>query len=91
MPQIRPISDLRNNFTEISKLVHDEKETVFITKNGYGDMVVMSMEEYELQQARLELYQKLAEAEVEAIHGSERKEHSDVMAELRARIDGKKA
>jgi prevent-host-death family protein len=60
MPQIIPISNLRNNFKEISRLVHEQKEPVFITRNGYGDMVVLSMEEYERQQAKLELYQKLA-------------------------------
>lgn len=90
MPQIRPISELRNNFVEISKLVHEQSEPVFITKNGYGDMVVMSIEEYEKQQARLELYQKLAEAETEAARGAERTSHSVVMAELRGRLDGKK-
>ena len=47
MPQIRPISDLRNNFAEISRIVHDSPEPVFLTKNGYGDMVVMSVELYE--------------------------------------------
>ena len=44
MPQIRPVSDLRNNFAEISRIVHDMGEPVFLTKNGYGDMVVMSVE-----------------------------------------------
>lgn len=47
LPHIRPISDLRNHFTEISKLVHETGLPVFLTKNGYGDMVVMSMEAYE--------------------------------------------
>ena len=46
MPQIRPITDLRNT-TEISELCHAKREPVFITKNGYGDLVVMSMETYE--------------------------------------------
>lgn len=46
MPQIRPITDLRNT-TEISELCHARKEPIFITKNGYGDLVVMSMETYE--------------------------------------------
>ena len=47
MPHIRPISDLRNNFAEISRVVHDSSEPVFLTKNGYGDMVVMSVDLYE--------------------------------------------
>ena len=46
MPQIRPITDLRNT-TEISDLCHARREPVFITKNGYGDLVVMSIETYE--------------------------------------------
>lgn len=45
MLQIRPITDLRNT-TEISELCHAKKEPVFITKNGYGDLVIMSMETY---------------------------------------------
>ena len=46
MPQIRPITDMRNT-TEISNLCHARREPIFITKNGYGDMVIMSMETYE--------------------------------------------
>ncbi len=46
MPQIRPITDLRNT-NEISELCHAKNEPVFITKNGYGDLVVMSIEAYE--------------------------------------------
>lgn len=46
MPQIRPITDLRNT-TEISDICHAKKEPLFITKNGYGDLVVMSIEAYE--------------------------------------------
>lgn len=46
MPHIRPITDLRNT-TEISDLCHTSNEPVFITKNGYGDMVVMSIEAYD--------------------------------------------
>lgn len=54
MPQIRPITDLRKT-TEISESCHASREPVFITKNGYGDLVVMSMELYE------ELLETLAE------------------------------
>lgn len=46
MPQIRPITDLRNT-TEISELCHAKREPLFITKNGYGDLVIMSIETYE--------------------------------------------
>ena len=61
MPRIRPISDLRNNANEISEFCREKGEPVFITKNGIGDMVVMSIEMYERQQAKLELYEKLAQ------------------------------
>ena len=47
MPQIRPISDLRNNFAEISRIVHESAEPVYLTKNGHGSMVVMSVELFE--------------------------------------------
>lgn len=46
MPKIRPITDLRNT-NEISDICHESMEPVFITKNGYGDLVVMSIETYE--------------------------------------------
>ena len=61
MKKIRPISDLRNNFAEISRDVHEYNEPVFLTKNGYGDMVVMSMEAYENMQFESEIYFKLLE------------------------------
>ncbi len=61
MPLIRPISDLRNRAVEISKLCHSEDQPVFITRNGKGDMVVMSQAHYERLQSMVELYQKLGE------------------------------
>ncbi len=64
MPQIRPITDLRNT-TEISELCHAKREPIFITKNGYGDLVVMSIEAYEemLENARTDT--AISEAEKE--------------------------
>ena len=47
MTNIRPVSDLRNNFAEISRLVHETDEPVYLTKNGYGDMVVMSLDTFD--------------------------------------------
>ncbi len=83
MPQIRPVSDLRNNFAEISKTVHDTAEPVFLTKNGYGDMVVMSFESYEKLQFESEIYFKLKEAELEAKQTNQRFSHKEVFSELR--------
>jgi len=56
MPNIRPSADLRNNYNEISKFCHEYSEPVFITKNGKGDLAVMSIETYEILKGRLELY-----------------------------------
>ena len=61
MNMIRPVSDLRNNFADISKTVHETEQPVFLTKNGYGDMVVMSMEAFEKMQFESDVYFKLAE------------------------------
>lgn len=86
MPQIRPVSDLRNNFAEISRVVHETAEPVFLTKNGYGDMVVMSMETFERHQFQSEVFFKLKEAELEAKTTSKRYSHKDVFDELRAKL-----
>lgn len=53
MPIIKPISDLRNKFNTISDIIHDTNEPVFITRNGEGDMVVMSMAQYSQLQLKL--------------------------------------
>lgn len=87
MPAIRPISDLRNNFNIISDICHKNAEPVFITKNGQGDMVVMSLALYEKQQALIELYQKLSEAEAESQSNESKISHKDLMAKMRAKIN----
>jgi prevent-host-death family protein len=69
MPVTRPISDLRNRTKELSRLCHDSGEPIFITRNGEGDMVLMSLAAYERLQARLELYRMLDEAEVDVAAG----------------------
>ena len=56
MPTIRPSADLRNSYSEISDFCHRYKEPVFITKNGKGDLAVMSMEAYEDMCGKIELY-----------------------------------
>jgi PHD/YefM family antitoxin component YafN of YafNO toxin-antitoxin module len=85
MPQIRPIQDLRDT-TEISRLCHKIKEPIFITKNGYGDMVVMSIQTYEMTMAKLDLYQKLSEAEEEVNSGKELMDAEVVFDKLRKKI-----
>ena len=71
MPQIRPITDLRNT-TEISDICHAKREPVFITKNGYGDLVIMSMEAYEdlIDTASIDAVIGKAESEYAKTHES---------------------
>jgi len=89
MPNIRPISDLRNNSNEISEFCRTSREPVFITKNGVGDMVVLSIEMYERQQAQLDLYAKLAEAEAEVTSGSDGVDFFEFAKKLRVVVNGR--
>ncbi|SNV67463.1 type II toxin-antitoxin system Phd/YefM family antitoxin [Clostridium cochlearium] len=84
MPEIRPIKDLRNT-TEISEICHKTKEPIFITKNGYGDLVVMSMETYERKLAKVDLYKKLAEAESQIENGEMLLDAESVFKDLRGK------
>lgn len=61
MPFIRPSSDLRNKYNEISELCHKYSEPVYITKNGQGDLAVMSIETFERLAGKFELYKLLDE------------------------------
>ena len=90
MNKIRPVSDLRNNFSEISKLVHETSEPVFLTKNGYGDMVVLSMEAYENLQFDSEVYFKLQAAEREAKINYTRYSSKDVLKAVKEAIAGER-
>ena len=84
---IRPVSDLRNNFAEISKIVHETAQPVFLTKNGFGDMVVLSIEAYENLQFESEVYLKLQEAEKEAKLTDKRFSSKEILAELKGAIN----
>ena len=66
MPNIIPIKELKNT-SEISDMCHKSKEPIFITKNGYGDMVIMSMETYETTMQRLSMYRdiEISEKQIE--------------------------
>ena len=90
MPEIRPVSDLRNKFAEISQIVHSSREPVFLTRNGYGDMVVMSIEDYEDQKFRAEINAKLAESEIEVSATTIRYTRDEAMKFIKERLDAKK-
>lgn len=68
MPRIIPIRDLKNT-AAISQMCNESTEPIYVTKNGYGDMVLMSMKAYEEKLMMLELYEKLAIAEEEVKNG----------------------
>jgi len=85
MPQIRPITDLRNT-TEISELCHTLQEPIFITKNGYGDMVVMSNETYEREMAAAEIFRKLLIAQKQIDNG-EGVDGEEVLKKMRSKYN----
>lgn len=81
MPAIRPSADLRNNYNEISEFCHEYSEPVFITKNGKGDLAVMSIEEYERLTSRYELY-RMIDIGMDDVKGGKTKIYSDFIAEF---------
>ena len=87
MPQIRPITDLRNT-TEISELCHAKNEPLFITKNGYGDLVVMSIEAYEEMLETAQTDAAINEAEGELVTGGELLDARDALLSLRRKHFG---
>lgn len=90
MPIIKPISDLRNKANSLSALVHKSDEPVFITKNGEGDMVLMSLAPYGKLERCLELYEKLVIAETHVAAGDRGRPLYRVMKNLRARLRDQK-
>ncbi len=69
MPLIKPISDLRNKARDLSRICHESGEPIYITKNGEGDLVLMSLAAYERLEAQLELYNLVEEAEADVRAG----------------------
>jgi len=89
MSYIKSSTDLRNNYNEISAFCHKYQEPVFITKNGQGDLVVMSNETFELLNGKLELYRLLDEGRVAVTEGRKRP-LADVMRDIKQELaDGK--
>jgi len=89
MPNIKSSTDLRNNYNEISTFCHENREPVFITKNGQGDLAVMSIETYELLNGKLELYRLLDDGRA-AVREGRKRPLADVMGDIRKEIaDGR--
>ena len=89
MPIIKSISSLRNKTREIASLCHEQDEPVYLTTNGEGDLVVMSIGHYERLKARTELFEKLAAAQAQVAAGEKGITHSEMMKRLRRRIHAK--
>ena len=87
MPQIRPITDLRNT-NEISDICHAKQEPVFITKNGYGDLVVMSIETYEAMIEDAAIDAAIAEAEADFEQNGQLYDAREAFASLRKKYFG---
>lgn len=87
MPKITSSAELRNNYNEISTFCHKYNEPVFITKNGKGDLAVMSIEAYEMLTARIELYNKLREG-IDAADAGHLIPAEQVFAELDEMLKG---
>ena len=85
MPQIIPIKELKDT-TKISELCHASSEPIYITKNGYGDMVVMSMETYEATIRRDQIYKELEISERQVAEGQTRPA-KEALADLRVKYE----
>lgn len=85
---IRPSADLRNHYSEISKLCRENREAVIITMNGRGDTVTLSYEDYQRMKARLELLEILAEAD-EDVRNGRVAPVSETLDELRSILEAK--
>lgn len=85
MPNIKSNTDLQNNYNEISTFCHEHREPVFITKNGQGDLAVMSIETYEMLNGKIELYRLLDEGRA-AVKAGKKRPLCDVMNDIRQEI-----
>ncbi|GMO12334.1 MAG: type II toxin-antitoxin system Phd/YefM family antitoxin [Rickettsiales bacterium] len=81
MPEIRKSADLRNNYGEVSQFCHRYKEPIFITKNGVGDLAVMSIDAYNELSGRIDLYKKLIDG-IKQINNGETVSEKDMMKKL---------
>jgi prevent-host-death family protein len=87
MPIIKSISSLRNHTREIATICHDQNEPVYLTTNGEGDLVVMSIDHYEQLKAQVDLFEKLGVAQAQSAAGEKGITHRQMMAKLRKRIN----
>ena len=87
MPIIKSISSLRNRTREIATICHDQNEPVYLTTNGEGDLVVMSIDHYERLKAQVDLFEKLGIAQTQSASGKKGITHKQMIAKLRQRAN----
>ncbi|RGE99605.1 type II toxin-antitoxin system Phd/YefM family antitoxin [Catenibacterium sp. AM22-15] len=85
MPQIIPIKDLKKT-SEISEMCHNTNDPIFITKNGYGDMVIMSMEAYEEAMKKIDIYRNIEISE-EQVKNDQVKDAKKSLENMRAKYE----
>ncbi len=85
---IKASASLRNDYTTISNMAKETKEPIYITKNGEGDLVLMSIEAFERREQILQLRAKVLQAEQERLDGAETVSVSEARKRLRERADG---
>lgn len=84
---IKPSAALRNDYTSISNMAKESKEPIYITKNGEGDLVLMSIDAFEKREQMLRLREKVLQAEQERIDGAETMSISQARKQLRERAN----
>lgn len=85
---IKASAALRNDYAAISNMAKETKEPIYITKNGEGDLVLMSIEAFEKREQILQLRAKVLQAEQERLDGAESISVSEARRRLRERVDG---
>jgi len=88
VPIIKSISSLRNRTREIASICHEQDEPIFLTTNGEGDLVVMSISHYERLKAQVDLFEKLGVAQAQSAGGKKSITHKQMMTKLRQRANG---
>lgn len=89
MPIIKSISSLRHRTREIASICHKKDEPVYLTTNGEGDLVVMTIDHYERLKAQVDLFEKFGVAQSQSAAGKKRLTHRQMMTKLRRRVNAR--
>lgn len=89
MPIIKSISSLRHRTREIASICHKKDQPVYLTTNGEGDWVVMTIEHYERLKAQVDLFEKLGVAQAQSAAGKKGVTHRQMMTKLRRRVNAR--